>query len=235
MKRCAQCGRTYPDDSLAFCLDDGSLLSAPYDQNATLRMSPPTNPTPTEVLPSARMAEPAKARNNSLGLYLAIGLGALILGGVIVGWMMSGGAERSTNANDARQATETANANMAQSGSNSNETQRAMEAASANMARSAAKVVAIDISGNWRDQFGFVSHVSQQGDDFQLTSVGKSCRGRFLTTGAGTIRGKTLELNYTSSYSSGHCAGTISADGFQMTLDCMDTACGRFLTSTKRQ
>jgi hypothetical protein len=235
MKRCSQCGRTYPDDSLAFCLDDGSLLSAPYDPNATLRMSPPTNPTPTEVLPSAGKVEPAKRWNNSLGLYLVIGLGALVLGGVIVGWMMSGGAERPANANDARQAAETANANMARSGPNSNEAQRATETANPNVSRSAATVVAIDISGNWRDQFGFVSHVSQQGDGFQLTSVGKSCRGRFVTTGAGTVNGRTLELDYTSSYSRGHCAGTIAADGLQMTLDCIDTACGRFLTSTKRQ
>jgi hypothetical protein len=190
MKRCSQCGRTYPDDSLAFCLDDGSLLSAPYDPNATLRMSPPTNPTATEVLPSAAMTEPAKPRNTSLGLYLAIGLGALVLGGVIVGWMMSSEAERSANANDARQATETANANMARLASNSNEAQRATETANANMARSEPIVVATDISGNWRDQFGFVSHVSQKGDDFQLTSVGKSCRGRLSPPAKGLLEGE---------------------------------------------
>lgn len=36
MKRCPTCNRTYPDDSFAFCLADGSLLSAPYDPQQTL-------------------------------------------------------------------------------------------------------------------------------------------------------------------------------------------------------
>lgn len=31
MKSCPTCNRTYPDDTLAFCLMDGSVLSAPYD------------------------------------------------------------------------------------------------------------------------------------------------------------------------------------------------------------
>jgi len=31
MKSCPTCNRTYPDDTLAFCLIDGSVLSAPYD------------------------------------------------------------------------------------------------------------------------------------------------------------------------------------------------------------
>ena len=31
MKSCPTCNRTYPDDTLAFCLMDGAVLSAPYD------------------------------------------------------------------------------------------------------------------------------------------------------------------------------------------------------------
>lgn len=38
MKACPTCDRTYADDSLTFCLVDGSVLSAPYDPNATLHM-----------------------------------------------------------------------------------------------------------------------------------------------------------------------------------------------------
>jgi cytoskeletal protein RodZ len=51
MKSCPTCDRTYPDDTLAFCLADGSILSAPYDP-ATTRSTRPardTNPPPTEV------------------------------------------------------------------------------------------------------------------------------------------------------------------------------------------
>lgn len=35
MKKCPQCSRTYPDDTLAFCLEDGSLLSASFDPRET--------------------------------------------------------------------------------------------------------------------------------------------------------------------------------------------------------
>lgn len=52
MKICSTCNRTYPDDSLAFCLMDGAVLSAPYDPEATQRISPPRNTSPavTEAL-----------------------------------------------------------------------------------------------------------------------------------------------------------------------------------------
>ena len=36
MKRCPHCGRTYSVESFSFCLDDGALLSASYDPDATL-------------------------------------------------------------------------------------------------------------------------------------------------------------------------------------------------------
>ena len=59
MKRCPTCQRTYTDDSLSFCLQDGSLLvgvsGAPrdYDSDATL-VNPPApdsrSDMPTEVL-----------------------------------------------------------------------------------------------------------------------------------------------------------------------------------------
>ena len=42
MKRCPQCLRTYWDETLSFCLEDGALLSAPYDPAQTLVLpSPP--------------------------------------------------------------------------------------------------------------------------------------------------------------------------------------------------
>jgi hypothetical protein len=52
MKRCPTCNRTYPDETLAFCLVDGAVLSAPYEPGDTTRIPPTrqTNPPPTEVL-----------------------------------------------------------------------------------------------------------------------------------------------------------------------------------------
>src|SRR5215475_13410717 len=58
MKRCPQCNRTYTDDALSFCLDDGSPLvsaSAPssFDPNATVQYpsSRETTPQPTIAYP----------------------------------------------------------------------------------------------------------------------------------------------------------------------------------------
>ncbi len=55
MKSCPTCRRTYPDDTLAFCLADGSLLSAPYDSEQTQRIPPTRNTSApaTEVLDRA--------------------------------------------------------------------------------------------------------------------------------------------------------------------------------------
>ena len=60
MKSCPTCNRTYPDDTLAFCLMDGSVLSAPYDPSQTRATPPRSNePPPTEVISApAKPAEP---------------------------------------------------------------------------------------------------------------------------------------------------------------------------------
>lgn len=56
MKKCPQCNRTYADDGFTFCLEDGALLSAPYDANKSAKPvstieSP--GPPPTAVLPAS--------------------------------------------------------------------------------------------------------------------------------------------------------------------------------------
>ncbi|HEX5703288.1 MAG TPA: hypothetical protein VFX97_08840 [Pyrinomonadaceae bacterium] len=54
MKKCPKCSRTYADDGFTFCLEDGALLSAPYDPEK--KEEPPSTirsggPPPTAVLP----------------------------------------------------------------------------------------------------------------------------------------------------------------------------------------
>jgi PPIC-type PPIASE domain len=54
MKRCPECQRTYSDDTMTFCLADGSLLSAPYDPQATQHLPEQVKePPPTEVMQPA--------------------------------------------------------------------------------------------------------------------------------------------------------------------------------------
>jgi len=65
MKRCPQCNRTYADDALSFCLDDGSPLvstAAPssFDPSATVQypQGRETTPQPTIAYPSQTPAMP---------------------------------------------------------------------------------------------------------------------------------------------------------------------------------
>src|SRR5215468_1538120 len=62
MKRCPTCKRTFEDDSLAYCLDDGSPLVAETgpDSEATLvTPTPPAPPPPTLVAPYPAAVSPA--------------------------------------------------------------------------------------------------------------------------------------------------------------------------------
>jgi hypothetical protein len=53
MKNCPTCNRTYDDETLTFCLEDGVRLSSPYDPRATLPgpATRATDPPRTEILP----------------------------------------------------------------------------------------------------------------------------------------------------------------------------------------
>src|SRR5258708_38674954 len=50
MKRCPQCNRTYTDDALSFCLDDGSPLAAAPDPSATVQYPQPRDTTPQPTI-----------------------------------------------------------------------------------------------------------------------------------------------------------------------------------------
>jgi hypothetical protein len=60
MKACPTCNRTYADDTFTFCLNDGALLSAPYDPQATLILpSSRTHQPPVEnIAPASQASDP---------------------------------------------------------------------------------------------------------------------------------------------------------------------------------
>ena len=86
MKRCPSCGKAYTDETLNFCLDDGSVLADHYPEHATeiLRDSNPLNDPSNEVI---RSGEPTAILQNKrsltsaaiipIGVILLIGLGAV--------------------------------------------------------------------------------------------------------------------------------------------------------------
>lgn len=128
MKKCPICKRTYSDDTLSFCLEDGTLLSAAYDPEDTLvlgaddptvqRTNPHYKPeTPTET----RFAQPRETvssiRDRSSSktfphlIYAGAGLVAVlaIVGGMV--WM--NGSNRATGNESSTGAPPPTNTNVA--------------------------------------------------------------------------------------------------------------------------
>jgi hypothetical protein len=85
MKECPECKRTYPDETLAFCLVDGSILSAPFSPPQPTVASPRNEP-PTELIPEHLLP---KVKRSSGTKYVAVGLLCLLLGGGAVALIYS--------------------------------------------------------------------------------------------------------------------------------------------------
>jgi hypothetical protein len=90
MKSCPTCNRAYADETLSYCLDDGSLLSSPYEPEATQFLPAPRTTsrakTETSVLTLGDVQK-ATNKDNSAFKYIVIALLALIAGGGIMAWL----------------------------------------------------------------------------------------------------------------------------------------------------
>ena len=83
MKSCPDCNRTF-EDTLTFCLVDGSILSAPFDPRATQHhpASRNTDPSPTEIMyptpAAAHLTQPLQNANEPLPPAQTVASPALI-------------------------------------------------------------------------------------------------------------------------------------------------------------
>jgi hypothetical protein len=144
MKRCPQCNRTYTDDALSFCLDDGSPLvsaSAPssFDPSATVQYPQARDTTPQPTIayrpgqaqptpappPAWTPMPPAQTQKRSVWPWV-LGIGAVLLfmGIGVVGLFFfiasvnnENGNKRAANNSNGRSASRNSNAN---SNSNAN-------------------------------------------------------------------------------------------------------------------
>lgn len=111
MKICPNCRRTYPDDGLNFCLEDGSVLNMmPSEPPATVMMqSLPTNPSPVitgqpgiqtswDTKPQYSV-QPKKSSKAWLLVVGVLGIGLLLCGGGIVGLFFFASMQESSDAN----------------------------------------------------------------------------------------------------------------------------------------
>ena len=83
MKRCPECERTYSDETLTFCLADGSLLSAPYAP-PQLMVASPRLKSSTEVIPAHLLPKVPKVKRSAGAKYVAVGLLCLLIGAGVV-------------------------------------------------------------------------------------------------------------------------------------------------------
>ena len=109
MKTCPTCHRRYSDDTLAFCLDDGSPLLISYDSEAT-HVIPPDRVTPGVTIASiplqpqqrhsqtfSSQAIPSGGRKTNPLLYVIIALLALIAGGGLIALLIFGRSSPTSN------------------------------------------------------------------------------------------------------------------------------------------
>jgi hypothetical protein len=82
MKECPKCTRVYSDNSLRFCLDDGSALISTAAAQPTMRIPPPVKTAlRTEVLPGSRPTAPPN--NRSIVPWIIAGA-AIVVAGIVV-------------------------------------------------------------------------------------------------------------------------------------------------------
>lgn len=133
MKICPTCRKTYQDDSLNFCLEDGSVLTvAQSDAPPTVVMqaTPPTNPNPVIAQPAPTQPtwnkqeqyslQPKKKSKTWLWVIGLLVLGLLLCGGGVVGLGLL--AVYNTSDNVASNSTKTSNTNTTIFGNNKSAT-----------------------------------------------------------------------------------------------------------------
>ena len=124
MKRCPTCNRTYTDETLRFCLEDGTPLVPEQSTAPTVMM--PAEPPPTiaydagratanQAQPAWTQVSPPKPRRKVWPWVLAGLVLLLVLGGgfvlLIFGLAILGASEDSSNANNANRVVYSNNAN----------------------------------------------------------------------------------------------------------------------------
>jgi hypothetical protein len=146
MKHCPQCNRTYTDDALSFCLDDGAPLpSTPsaFDSSATVQYPAPRDTTPQPTIayrpgsppppspppawspapipqPQKRSVWPWLLGIAAVGVFL--GIGVVILAAVWISISNDNSNNRNSNSTNSRSANRgtTTNSNSNQSNTNTN-------------------------------------------------------------------------------------------------------------------
>lgn len=146
MKICPRCQKTYTDENLNFCLEDGSVLEqaagGPLPETVLLnqpRITVPVQGTPSQQIPNQYVQQPAwntaqpqyatpPKKSSKMWIWvllILVGLG-LVCGGGVVGLIFYGASQVDTAANKSPNTksspTQSSNSKTSNSGSNSSTT-----------------------------------------------------------------------------------------------------------------
>jgi hypothetical protein len=101
MKQCPTCKNTYTDDSLAFCLSDGTHLVSTKNEEVTQQFSAANNPirvniapetSPNAFTPMIQQSQPKSGKGWLIGLLVGVFLLAIVgIGGISALYFMKGG------------------------------------------------------------------------------------------------------------------------------------------------
>lgn len=99
MRVCPHCRNTYTDDTLIYCLADGTLLERPDDDQPTVVRTSILTAEPTQVLPR-KTAETTTGRSSGVAVKLVIGFAVLavlaaigVVAAVVAYYSVGGGRE----------------------------------------------------------------------------------------------------------------------------------------------
>ena len=151
MKSCPACNRTYADEMLNFCLEDGSILSAPDEPDKTLQISVPQtsdsiltkvsyqnakpadtiqSPMPTMASPQLPITYSEKAPAQTIRerpnnkLWLAVGvLGFIAVASIAVAIISFSGGNTASNYNAAKNTHNVGQTNLFNSSGNNRKTE----------------------------------------------------------------------------------------------------------------
>ncbi|MEP6944977.1 MAG: hypothetical protein ABJA02_03610 [Acidobacteriota bacterium] len=121
MKICPRCSKTYNDDNLNFCLDDGNVLeqagSAPMPDTVMMNQPRTTSPSPQvptqyppvqqaaqpawNTAPQQQQSQPKKSSKTWVWVLLILGVLALLCGGGFIGFVAYFGSQIDLAANNA--------------------------------------------------------------------------------------------------------------------------------------
>jgi hypothetical protein len=251
MKSCPTCNRTYPDDTLAFCLVDGSILSASYDPEATQSFSFPQNTEPPRIdktIPSlssqpifssdAKPNQNLEKRSKKSGLIWGVVIVLVLSAGLVIG--LNWNSLFGNNSSQAKQSeSENLNNNIASKASpvaTPSAKPSATPQSTPSPKNTPSEIKKIDITGTWTGEFASRDAIllinSQDGDSF--SGILKNSKKAIIAI-SGQINPDTRQISIQENriiedasdgpaWILGSESGSISADGKRMSGSGKDKA-----------